>query len=181
MLYNRDIMKVWGEKQKGFTIVELLIVIVVVGILAAIVIVAYSAVQNQANDTSVITDLSSVSKQIFNYQTINAAYPQGFAQLATLKIGLAVNAYSRGMYNGASWYNMLYCWPNAADPTTFALIAQSRSGNVYEAKNGRITKVAYAFTGSATTCASAGVPMDSGSNRDWFYDNDAWQGYVTKH
>jgi general secretion pathway protein G len=169
------------SKQHGFTIVELLIVIVVIGILAAIVIVAYSAVQNQANDTSVVTDLSSVSKQILNYQTINGAYPQGFAQLATLKMGLAVNAYSRGMFNGTSWYNMLYCWPNAADPTTFALIAQSRSGIVFEAKNGRIMKVAYALTGSATTCASAGVPMDTGTNRDWFYDNDAWQSFVTKH
>ena len=37
----------------GFTIVELLIVIVVVGVLAAISIVAYSGVSNNANDTAV--------------------------------------------------------------------------------------------------------------------------------
>ncbi len=33
------------SKQRGFTIVELLIVIVVIGVLAAIVIVAYNGVQ----------------------------------------------------------------------------------------------------------------------------------------
>ena len=35
--------------KKGFTIIELLIVIVVIGILAAIVVVTYQGVQNKAN------------------------------------------------------------------------------------------------------------------------------------
>ncbi|RYX79148.1 prepilin-type N-terminal cleavage/methylation domain-containing protein [bacterium] len=40
------------RNQKGFTIVELLIVIVVIGILAAIVIVAYQGVTARANTSS---------------------------------------------------------------------------------------------------------------------------------
>lgn len=39
-------------KQTGFTIVELLIVIVVIGILAAITVVAYNGVQEQARHSS---------------------------------------------------------------------------------------------------------------------------------
>ncbi len=39
------------ERRSGFTIVELLIVIVVIGILAAIVIVAFQGVQEKAKTT----------------------------------------------------------------------------------------------------------------------------------
>ena len=44
-------------KNTGFTIVELLIVIVIIGILAAITIVAYNGIQNRANDTVIKNDL----------------------------------------------------------------------------------------------------------------------------
>lgn len=54
--------KRWGLKQKGFTIVELLIVIVVIGILAAIVIVAYSGVQDRARTSKINADMQSLDK-----------------------------------------------------------------------------------------------------------------------
>jgi prepilin-type N-terminal cleavage/methylation domain-containing protein len=38
----------WAQKQKGFTIVELLIVIVVIGVLAAITVVAFNGIQERA-------------------------------------------------------------------------------------------------------------------------------------
>jgi len=51
----------WAKnKQIGFTIVELLIVIVVIGILAAIIIVAFNGTQNKANDAAVQSDLRSL-------------------------------------------------------------------------------------------------------------------------
>jgi len=42
-----------GQKQSGFTIVELLIVVVVIAILAAITIVAYNGIQNRAKSSAV--------------------------------------------------------------------------------------------------------------------------------
>lgn len=48
----------------GFTIVELLIVIVVIGILAAIVILAYNGVQARAQQSKMNTDIAQINKAI---------------------------------------------------------------------------------------------------------------------
>lgn len=48
------------ERQSGFTIVELLIVIVVIGILAGITIVAYSGITNRANTTKAQSNATTV-------------------------------------------------------------------------------------------------------------------------
>ncbi|GEM_PF-769646 len=48
--------------QRGFTIVELLIVIVIIGILAAIVIVAYNGIQDRAKETKTIAMANSYYK-----------------------------------------------------------------------------------------------------------------------
>ena len=52
------------NKQSGFTIVELLIVIVVIGILAAITIVAYSGIQDRARSAKINSDLALLNKAI---------------------------------------------------------------------------------------------------------------------
>lgn len=167
-------MNTKSPSSRGFTIVELLIVIVVIGILAAITIVAYNGIQNRANDAAVSSDLASISKKITAFSIDNDRYPKGGADLATLGLRLSTNAYSRGMWNGTSYYNVVYCWPNAANPYDFALVAQSKSGTVFEAKGGAVSKASYGLQGSMATCQSAGVTMDSGNDRDWFYNNDAW-------
>ena len=46
----------------GFTIVELLIVIVVIGILASITVVAFNGVQNRARETALKSDLNNAAK-----------------------------------------------------------------------------------------------------------------------
>ena len=61
------------KDQKGFTIVELLIVIVVIGILAAITIVAYTGVQNNARKA----DAQSMAKEVANKVEIYAAENEG--------------------------------------------------------------------------------------------------------
>jgi len=53
-----------SNKQTGFTIVELLIVIVVIGILAAITIVAFNGVQSKAQAARTTSDLVSYQKAI---------------------------------------------------------------------------------------------------------------------
>lgn len=61
---------------RGFTIVELLIVIVVIGILASITIVAFNGVQQRAADTKRQSDMATLLKAI-TVARINTDLPLG--------------------------------------------------------------------------------------------------------
>lgn len=61
--------------QRGFTIVELLVVIVVIAILAAISIVAYTGIQNRARESAIASKEAQVKKKLEVYKVENDAYP----------------------------------------------------------------------------------------------------------
>ncbi len=63
------------KHDRGFTIVELLIVIVVIGILAAITIVAFNGTQARGRDAGRIAKIKSIAKAIELYNTDNGRYP----------------------------------------------------------------------------------------------------------
>lgn len=65
-----------SKHQQGFTIVELLIVIVIIGILAAITIVAYNGIQARSRDSARIAKIKSIAKSIELYKVDNGTYPQ---------------------------------------------------------------------------------------------------------
>lgn len=74
-------------KQTGFTIVELLIVIVVIGILAAITIVAYNGIQDRARASAVSSALSQAAKKLAVYQVDNPdLYPADKTALEAIGI-----------------------------------------------------------------------------------------------
>ncbi len=63
------------KQESGFTIVELLIVIVVIGILAALVLNTFQGVQARARDTERTTDINALHTQFEVYFNDNGFYP----------------------------------------------------------------------------------------------------------
>lgn len=63
------------KRNQGFTIVELLIVIVVIGILALLVITTYSGIQAKARNSKRQTDIQSLQTQLEAFFSQNGYYP----------------------------------------------------------------------------------------------------------
>lgn len=70
------------KSKSGFTIVELLIVIVVIAVLAAITIVAYNGIQERARASSVASALNQANKKLALYQVDNPnQYPSDLSSI----------------------------------------------------------------------------------------------------
>lgn len=63
------------QRLNGFTIVELLIVIVVIGILAAITIVSFNGIQQRGTNTAIISSARNAAGALQAYITANGTYP----------------------------------------------------------------------------------------------------------
>jgi|GEM_PF-596637 len=66
-----------SRNNHGFTIVELIVVIVIIGILAAITIVSYTGISAKANVAAITSDLDNAKKQFALYYTEHGVYPTG--------------------------------------------------------------------------------------------------------
>jgi len=97
-----------SHPRAGFTIVELLIVIVVIGILAAITIVAYNGIQNRARASAASSAASQAAQKIETYAVDGTGYP---ADLATAGI------------TDSSSTTYQYTVNNSVTPATYCLTA----------------------------------------------------------
>jgi prepilin-type N-terminal cleavage/methylation domain-containing protein len=114
------------DKNTGFTIVELLIVIAVIGILAAITIVAYNGVQEKAKATAMAADFSNNNKIA---KLASASTGMSPTTVDVLQSSSKMTA-SSGVYKLAS-----FC----ASTQGYALAAETPAGNKYYSLNGAST------------------------------------------
>lgn len=118
------------KSASAFTIVELLIVIVVIAILAAISIVAYNGIQARAYDSTIQNDLASFGKKMELYNAEASEYPSSQLHLESLAIKASKSAYA---VTGTA-YNLLACRVSGGT-NTYALLALSKSGKKYYISN----------------------------------------------
>lgn len=98
-------MNIIQRRQSGFTIVELLIVIVVIGILAAITIVAYNGIQERSSQARTVSALSQYAKAVSAYAVDNSEYPQASGCLGW-DSDLQVKCLNKTLTNGAACFGL---------------------------------------------------------------------------
>ncbi len=76
--------KIKQLSRSGFTIVELLIVIVVIGILAGLVFVQFNNVQGRARDSERKADIRLIESKLAEYRADNSAYPAALSDLSDI-------------------------------------------------------------------------------------------------
>ena len=149
----------------GFTIVELLIVIVIIGILAAITIVAYNGIQNRAYDTSVQSDLANTSKklELAKISSTSDAYPYGNPAINSAVKDLKVNK-SAYIISPDATYNVLICYPTTTDTTNHVVLSLSKSGKrFYTEPGGKISE----YTGSVSWAGGAANTICNSVRTGW--------------
>jgi general secretion pathway protein G len=143
-----------NKYNSGFTIVELLIVIVVIGILAAITIVAFNGVQGRAYDAAVKSDFRNLSKLLVKYQTETGHLPANTTDLANAGIKVSKSAYD---LTSTLNRNVGMCIVAAPGTERYAFLSLSKSGNWFTYDTlGNVTQYNKSnWPGNASPCTSS--------------------------
>lgn len=139
------------KNKKGFTIVELLIVIVVIGILATLVIVTFTGIQQKARNTQRQTDIKAVQGYVESFYAEFGFYPTA----SDLNTGTFRSAYLKGL-----------------DPHALSDPKQPNDGGAISATAvaAGTYQYSYATTGDTAACSAStdltsGAPTDNGCTK----------------
>lgn len=113
-----------SKSSYAFTIVELLVVIVVIGVLAAITVVSYAGISQRAVATSLKSDLNNAVTQLKLDQVTNGSYPTA---LNLANGGKGIPSSPGTIYT--------YAVNNSAIPQTFCITARN-SNTIYKVTDG---------------------------------------------
>ena len=151
--------------KRGFTIVELLIVIVVIAILAVISVAAYNGVQNSAHKSAVQSDLSNAKRKLDLFKAEHGNYPTNTTDLESLDIAASKDSYNIGGTTG-TYANFYYCVNTLTDE--FAIAARAKGSNE-----------GYIVSSTKSVAARAGQQLSSSHVRNEVGATDASTRYQT--
>ena len=136
----------------GFTIVELLIVIVVIAILAAITVVAYNGIQQRSNNAKTMNAVEAYVKAIGMYKAENGTHPNAESCLGTgYPGGVCRNDSPVYIENGNNFNSVLLApYLKGATPTP-ALVPSAYNSTL------TITGVFYTYGNTSYNAAGGGL------------------------
>lgn len=148
------------KPRSGFTLVEIIVVLVVLGILATITVVSYAAVTKDARHEAVIADAQGVGSLLTKFKAANGRYPDSLSELTESPAGESTYQYS---YKAS---DNTYC-VTASSSESSAYITSDRTkardgGCPGHGVNGEAAVVNLATNPNATTTQGFGFAGASG-------------------
>ena len=166
-----------GQKQTGFTIVELLIVIVVIAILAAITIVAYNGIQNRAADAAVQSDLNALMKKSGIHNVDNSKHFTSVNEILNFKASKSGYATSP-----TTAFNLTSCFVSSGG--VYGVAALSKSGKIFyvTTNDGTVKTYTGAWPNNSGDACVNILDIQSGPNYNGYSSTDTstgpWRNWV---
>ena len=166
-------MRMHKHDREGFTIVELLIVIVVIAILAAITVVAFNGIRDRAQASQAAAQLDQARKKVRLYYTENSAYPSTMA-------AAGVNDTNGTVYTitpiGSS-----YCISVSTSGKTYRVIGDSQDATIGACQAGTINLALNAAATSSLPAVSGRLisEVTNGITNGSYFESDPGTGSVT--
>lgn len=115
-----------SKREEGFTLIEILVVMIIIGILAAIAIPVFLGQRKSANDATTVSDVKNASTSEEAFFSENGKYTNNTTALATP--GTATSALP-GWAKSANTTSVTFTVQTS--PDAYTIVGVSKSGNSY--------------------------------------------------
>jgi len=143
------------KKGQGFTIVELLIVIVVIGILALLVITTYSGIQAKARNAKRESDIKALQTQIEAFFSQNGYYPSNTDMNSQAWLGTNMKSLDQNALIDPSSPTQSKTLATSAGAKQYSYAVTDSNGNSCEAQDTNCAKYTLTATYEGTVNGSS--------------------------
>ncbi|HEY4499941.1 MAG TPA: prepilin-type N-terminal cleavage/methylation domain-containing protein [Candidatus Paceibacterota bacterium] len=133
---------------KGFTLIEILIVVSIIGLLASVILVGLGGFRSRGRDTRRVADLKAIQNGLELYYSRNNQYPSNLSDL--LSGGIGVNKLPKDPSSNSDYY---YSYTASRQSYIVAAQLEADASDVMYNDSAEISTSGY--TGSVPSCARA--------------------------